>query len=114
MMLYIMILLIFIYFKIARVHAKEEKVDLFWKLQHVLVSIVALLTCIYAFNHNIEWYKLVLVSLLSFMIAGMLITSVQLGIFVDGKPLFGMHKVYKNTIYITILLSCMCVILWAI
>ncbi len=111
MMLYIMILLIFIYFKIARVHAKEEKGDLFWKLQHVLVSIVALLTFVCALNH-IAWYMLILVSLLSFMMAGVLITAVQLGIFVDGKPLFGMHKVYKNTIYLTLLLCSLCVILW--
>ena len=113
MMLYFMILLIFIYFKIARVHKKEEKLDLFWKLQHIMVSIVALLTFVYAINH-IRWYILVLVSVFSFMIAGMLITAVQLGIFVDGKPLFGMHKVYKNTIYLTLLLCCLCVILWVV
>ena len=110
MMLYIMLPLIFLYFKIARVHKKEEKLNLFWKIQHILVFIVALLTFVYAINH-MEWYVLVLVSLLSFIIAGILITAVQLGIFVDGKPLFGMHKVYKNTIYLTLLLCSLCVVL---
>ncbi len=110
MMLYIMLPLIFIYFKIARVHRKEEKLNLFWKIQHTLVFIVAVLTFLYAINH-MEWYMLVLVSLLSFIIAGILITAVQLGIFVDGKPLFGMHKVYKNTIYLTLLLCSLCVVL---
>jgi len=113
MMLYLMILLIFIYFKIARVHKKEETLDLFWKLQHVMVSIVALLTFVYAINH-ITWYILVLLAVLSFMIAGMLITAVQLGIFVDGKPLFGMHKVYKNTIYLTLLLCILGTALWIV
>ena len=111
MMLYLMIVLIFIYFKIARVHKKEEKLDLFWKLQHLVVSVVAVSTFFYAFNH-IAWYMLLIVSLLSFMMAGMLITAVQLGIFVDGKPLFGMHNVYKNTIYLTLLLCCFSLLLW--
>jgi len=110
-MLYLMILLIFIYFKIARVHKKEEKLDFFWKLQHLLVSIVALSTLFYALNH-IAWYILLLVSVLSFIVAGMLIAAVQLGIFVDGKPLFGMHNVYKNTIYLTLLLCCFSLLLW--
>ena len=110
MMLYITIQFIFLYFKIARVHRKEEKLNLFWKIQHTLVFIVAVLTFVYAINH-MEWYVLVLVSLLSFIIAGILITAVQLGIFVDGKPLFGMHKVYKNTIYLTLLLCSLCVVL---
>ena len=110
-MLYITILFLFIYFKIVRVHNKEEKVDLFWKLQHLLISVVALSTLFYAFNH-ISWYMLLLVSLLSFMMAAMLITGVQLGIFVDGKPLFGMHNVYKNTIYLTLLLCILGTALW--
>ena len=112
-MLYVTILLIFLYLKIARVHKKEENLTLLWKLQHTLVLIVTLLTYIYALNHMV-WYMLLLVSLFSFVIAGMLITAVQLGIFVDGKPIFGMHKVYKNTIYLTLLLCFLCMVLWLV
>ena len=112
-MLYVMLPLIFLYFKIARVHKKEEKLNLFWKIQHILVFIVALLTFVYAINH-MEWYMLVLVSLVSFIVAGILITAVQLGIFVDGKPLLGMHIVYKNTIYLVVLLCFLCALLWIV
>jgi len=76
MMSYVILPLIFLYFKIARVHKKEEKLNLVWKIQHILVFIVALLTFVYAINH-MEWYVLVLVSLLSFIIAGIIITAVQ-------------------------------------
>ena len=110
-MLYIMIPLIFIYFKIARVHNKEERLTLLWKVQHILVLIVTIFTYTYAVNH-MAWYMLFLVSFLSFIIAAMLITAVQLGIFVDGKPIFGMNKVYKYTIYLTLLLSLLCMLLY--
>ena len=110
MILYIIIPLIFIYFKIARVYNKEERLNLLWKVQHILVFVVAVSTYIYAFNH-MAWYMLLLVSFLSFVMAGMLVTAVQLGIFVDGKPLFGMNKVYKYTIYLTLLLSLLCMVL---
>ena len=113
MMSYVILPLIFLYFKIARVHKKEEKLNLVWKIQHILVFIVALLTFVYAINH-MEWYVLVLVSLLSFIVSGILITAVQLGIFVDGKPLFGMHIVYKNTIYLVALLCFLCALLWVV
>jgi len=110
-MVYLMIFLIFIYFKIARVHNKEEKSNLFWKIQHLVVATIAILTYIYAFNH-IAWYAIVIVSFLSFISAAMLITAVQLGIFIDGKPLFGMDKVYKNTVFLTLLLVIFSAILW--
>ena len=110
-MLYLMIFLIFLYFKIARVHNKEEKTNLFWKIQNLTVVIVAILTYIYAFNH-IAWYLVIIVSFLSFISSAMLITAVQLGIFIDGKPLFGMDKVYKNTIFLVLLLVIFSAILW--
>ncbi len=113
MMLYMTIQLLFIYFKIARVHKKEEEINLFWKVQHSIVALAALLTFIYAFSHW-TWYVVIVVSLLSFVIAAMLITAVQLGIFVDGKPLFGMKAVYKYSIYLTLLLCCLSMLLWIV
>jgi len=105
------ILVIFIYFKIARVHKKEEKLTVFWKVQHLIVFTLCVATYIYAFNH-LSWYIVLLVSVFSFILAAMLITAVQLGIFVDGKPLFGMHTVYKNTYYLTLLLYFLSVMVW--
>lgn len=113
MTLYITILLIFLYFKIARVHKKEEKLTLFWKIQHIVVFIVAIFTYIYAFKH-MELYLLVLLSFLSFIVSAMIITAIQLGIFIDGKPLFGMKKVYDSTIYLTAILCCLSIILWIV
>ena len=110
-MIYVMIFLTFIYFKIARVHKKEEECTTFWKVQHSIVALVALLTFIYAFSHWV-WYEVLVVSFLSFVLAGMLIAAVQLGIFVDGKPLLGMKHVYKNSIYLTLVLCCLCAIVY--
>ena len=110
-MIYMTILVIFIYFKIARVHKKEEKLTVFWKVQHLIVFTLCVVTYIYAFNH-LSWYIVLLVSVFSFILAAMLITAVQLGIFVDGKPLFGMHTVYKNTYYLTLLLYFLSVMVW--
>jgi len=110
-MLYLMIFLIFLYFKIARIHNKEEKSNLFWKLQHLVVATVTILTYTYAFNH-IAWYAIIIVSFLSFISAAMLIAAVQLGIFIDGKPLFGIEKVYKNTVYLALFLVFFSAILW--
>jgi len=113
MTLYITIQLLFIYFKIARVHYKEEECTRFWKVQHGIVALVALLTFIYAFSHW-AWYMVLLVSFFSFVIAAMIVVAVQLGIFVDGKPLLGMKAVYHNSIYLTLLLCGLCVLLWIV
>lgn len=107
------ILVIFIYFKIARVHKKEEKLTAFWKVQHLIVLVLSVTTYIYAFNY-MSWTMVLLASVFSFILAAMLITAVQLGIFVDGKPLFGMHTVYKHTHYLTLLLCFLSVMVWII
>lgn len=113
MMLYITIQLLLIYFKIARIHKKEEECTRLWKIQHGIVALVAVLSYFYAFNHW-AWYVVLLLSFLSFVIAGMLIAAVQLGIFVDGKPLFGMKDVYKNSIYLVLILCIFSAIVWVL
>ena len=110
-MIYLSILLIFIYFKIARVHYKEEELTPLWIVQHVVVLMVSVLIFVYAFEH-MSWYVLAGVSFVSFIAAAMLVTAVQLGIFIDGKPLFGMKVVYQNSRYLVLLLCCLCAILW--
>jgi len=103
--------LLFVYFKIARIHIKEEACTSLWKIQHGIVAFVAVVIYFYAFNHW-AWYVVLLISLLSFVFAGMLIAAVQLGIFVDGKPLFGMKDVYKNSSYFVLILCALSAIVW--
>ena len=85
--------LVFIYFKIARVHKKEEKLSGRFILMHALVGVSALFLLIDAFSMY-EWYTVFVVALLFFIAAALLITVIQLGIFVEGKPLLGMSTVY--------------------
>ena len=88
------LLLVFIYFKIARVHKKEETLGVLFKVMHILVAISILFLFSHAFL-TYEWYIVVGLSLLFFIVAALAVTVIQLGIFVEGKPLLGMSTVYK-------------------
>ena len=94
MLFYLILFLLFLYFKIARVHKRDEKASNKVTIQHVFVFLGFLSTYTYGVL-NIQWYFILTASLLFFIIAALIITSFQLGIFVDGKPLFGMSRVYK-------------------
>jgi len=80
-------------------------------LQHSIVAIVSLFVFYHAFLEY-EWYIVLAMSILFFIIAALLITVVQLGIFMDGKPLIGMHRVYKSTPYLVILIVICTLSLW--
>lgn len=101
MLFYLSSLLIFIYFKIARVHKKEEILKLPVLLQHILVALSAFVVYYYGFT-QISWYLVLLSSLIFFILAALMITAVQLGIFVDGKPQLGISSIYK---YLPVLTS---------
>ena len=94
MLFYPTLFLFFIYFKIARVHKKEEKMQKKVLFQHLVVFGSSLLLYAYGLS-SFEWYYVAGSSLLFFIMAALLVTAVQLGIFVDGKPKFGISKVYK-------------------
>jgi hypothetical protein len=106
MIFYLSLFLIFLYFKIARVHKKEEKFTTIIFLQHSTVAVSTLILYIYGFTH-FSPLALLTFSFLFFIISALLITTIQLGIFIDGKPLLGINKVFKfmPLLTITILVS---------
>jgi len=89
------IFLLFLYFKIARVHIKMEKQTFLIKTLHFFVFLSAVLIYEYGF-HYINPYAVISVSFIFFVITALMVTAVQVGIFIDGKPLIGIEKVYKN------------------
>jgi len=99
----ITLLLIFIYFKIARVHKKEEKLNKLMFAQHIVFLISVLFTLAYSVI-NIEWYIIIPVVILFSILASFFVTAIQLGIFVDGKPKFGLQKLYKIMPVLTLII----------
>jgi len=112
MLFFLDLFLLFVYFKIARVHKKEEKLSFSIKLQHILVALSALSLFSYAYSY-IAWYLVLIVSFLFFIIAALIVTAVQLGIFVDGKPQFGISKLYQYLPLITITVTLLSAIIWS-
>jgi len=93
-MFYLTLFLLFIYFKLARVHQKEERVDWLVIILHLFVGFSAVVLYRYGIEHHAFW-SLLLVSFLFFIAAALAITAVQVGIFVEGKPLLGMGLLFK-------------------
>ncbi len=94
MLFFLALFLVFLYFKVARIHKKEEKGTPLVYLQHFLVGFSAIGIFLYGFTH-FSWYIVLISSLVFFIIAALIITAIQLGIFIDGKPQFGISKFYK-------------------
>ena len=94
MLFYITLFLIFLYFKVARVHKKEERVTLPIVLLHLLVFLSTISLYTYGFQ-ECNPIILLVVSFLFFIVAALIIATIQLGIFIDGKPLLGINRVYK-------------------
>jgi len=111
MLFYLSTFLLFLYFKISRVHKRDEKGTLLISLGHTIVLVSLVSIYVYGFI-NIEWYFILLSSLVFFIIAALIITALQLGIFVDGKPLFGMRKVYKLLPVLTLAIVTLSAIIW--
>ena len=110
MFTFIILLFIFLYFKIARVYSKQESKSNIIYIQHGVVALCAFLVFSYAFS-NFSWYVVLFMSLVSFIVAGLAITAVQIGIFVDGKPLFGVSSIFKYIYILTVLIVLSSVIL---
>lgn len=93
-MFYITLFLLFLYFKIARVHKKEQRLKPLDYALHIAVFIAAMILYMYGFTH-ISFLWLLVSTIVFFIGAALMVTAVQLGIFVDGKPLLGISKLYK-------------------
>ncbi len=103
MFTFLVLLLIFLYFKIARVYNKQESKSNVIYIQHAIVALCAFLVFAHAFSY-FAWYSVFMMSLISFIIAGLAITAVQVGIFVDGKPLLGVSSIFKYLYLLTALI----------
>jgi len=104
MLFYLSLFLLFLYFKIARVHKKEEKFTTITLLQHIAVALSASIIYTYGFMHYSP-IMLLTISFLFFIISALIITTIQLGIFIDGKPILGINKVFKFMPLLTITIS---------
>ncbi len=105
------IFFIFLYFKIARVHKKEEFLSQRIIITHTIAAVGAFLIFAYAFSHYSAFIVLT-ESFVSFIIAALLITAVQVGIFVDGRPLIKMSHIYKSIPFLAAFLLFLALILW--
>ena len=94
MLFYITLFFAFLYFKIARVHNKEESFSKLILAQHFIVAIAISFLLKYGFNY-INIYILIVSMFVCFIVAALFVTAIQLGIFVDGKPTFGKAMLYK-------------------
>ena len=100
MLFYLTLFLIFFYFKLARVHKKEERVDNKTYISYFIVALSAIALYNWGINHY-SFLLIVIFSIIFFILAALIVTAVQLGIFIDGKPLIGISKLYKSMPYLT-------------
>ena len=111
MIFYFTLFLAFLYFKIARVHRKEERMQNSMRVQNLIVGLTILSLFIYGARH-LEWYVFVPFLFLFATIASLMVTTIQLGIFIDGKPLLGITEVYKKLPLLSLLIITGTASLW--
>ncbi|UCN00977.1 hypothetical protein LCX93_03395 [Sulfurimonas sp. SWIR-19] len=113
MLYYTMLFLAFLYFKIARVYKKEEKSNLNMNIQNTLVFIAIVALLVYGFTHK-TWYTVLLASYLFLILASLMVSAVQVGVFIEGKPFVKLSHLYKFLAPIGMLLWFSDVYLWGI
>jgi len=113
MLFYFALLLSFLYFKIARVYKKEEKSNTNMLIQNTLVlaSVIALFA--YGLMHE-TWYIVIIVSFVFFILASLMVSAVQLGIFIDGKPFIKLSHLYKALAFLGMFIAFSDLYLWGI
>jgi hypothetical protein len=94
MLFFITNLLFFIELKIIRVFKKEEGFIPSIVLQLVMILFSATIMYKYAYS-NYSLIAIILSTIVFFIIAEFAVVAVQLGFFKDGKPIFGLTKLYK-------------------
>lgn len=112
MLFYFSLFVSSLYFKIARVHAKEEKRTTKMNLLHILSGIGISTLIVYGVIYT-PWYYLLLFIFLNTIFASLMVTAVQLGIFIDGKPILGLSRVYKFLPLLSIFIVLFSSLLWS-
>ena len=113
MLFYLALFFAFIYFKIARVYKKEEKSNLNMLVQNVIVLAAVIALFVYGFMHE-TWYVVLLVAYLFLIMASLLVSAVQLGVFIDGKPFIKISHLYKSLAFLGMFIAFIDVYLWGI
>lgn len=113
MIFYSSFFLAFLYFKIARIYKKEEKSNTNFLIQNTLVAIAIGTLLLYGFRHE-NWYIFLPTGYLFLIIASLMVSAVQLGIFIDGKPFIKISHLYKMTPLFGMLISFSDIYLWDI
>ncbi len=103
MLFFITTFLFFIELKIIRVFKKEEGFIPSILLQLIIILLAAIVAYKYSYN-NYSIITLIISSILFFIIAEFIVVAVQLGFFKDGKPVFGLTKLYKFIPFFTIVI----------
>lgn len=111
MTFYLALFLLFLYFKIARVHNKEENSSTFMRAQNLFVAVCALAVLAYGVLY-IQWYLFVPSLFLFATIVSFMITAIQIGVFIEGKPIFGLTHIYKYLPYLTLALFISTFMIW--
>jgi len=101
MLFYLTLFLVFLYFKIARVHYKSEKLSVGVVVQHFFVAISAVMLVLYGVSH-VAWYLFAGSAMLFFIAAGLMIAAIQVGIFIEGKPFIKLSMVFKAMPFLTV------------
>ncbi len=96
MLVYPMLFVSLLYFKIFRVRRKQEKTDFKAKAEALFSNSAILALIAFGFMTQ-SWYSMLIAIVLMNIMASLMITAVQLGIFIDGKPIFGISKIYTLT-----------------
>jgi len=113
LLFYFGLLLAFLYFKIARVYKKEEKSNASMLIQNILVGAAVFLLLVYGFMYE-TWYFVIIVGYIFFILASLMVSAVQLGIFIDGKPFIKLSHLYRSLAFIGMVISFIDVYLWGI
>lgn len=111
MVFYTALFLALFYFKIGRVHKKEERMNRIMKMVHILMMVSVIVTMVYGYNH-VNPYRWIPSIFLFATIVSMFVTAVQVGIFVDGKPLFKLSDLYRLFPILLILSIGLNIVLW--
>jgi len=113
MLFYIALFFAFLYFKIARVYRKEEKAQLHMHLQNAIVFVCVVALLLYGFMHQ-KWYMILIIGYIFFIMASLLVSAVQLGIFIDGKPLIKVSHLYKSSAFLGMFIAFIDLYLWGV
>ena len=103
MTFYLCLFLIFFYFKISRVQKNEEKISKYIKFRNIFIFITSVLLFI-SFYKTLALFSIIIFSVLFFILNEILITVIKLGIFVNGKPILTISKLYSTLNIISLII----------